>query len=113
MDVSPISMIGDANVAERSFGKLPVIRASHRNAQCLWAVGGGNDAAIAVGLFDEMLVLFYPNLRIAIDFLVPLNRAKISRTEKNGVVLNHRLRLKSGGLWCVRTEDDKANRPYR
>ena len=113
MDVSPISMIGDADIAERSFGKLPVVRASYGNAQCLWAVGGGNDAAIAVGLFDEMLVLLNPNLRIAIDFLVPLNGTKISRTEKNGVVLNHRLRLKSGGLWCVRTEDDKANRPYR
>ena len=113
MDVSPISMIGDANIAERGFGKLLVVRASHRNAQCLWAVSGGTDAAVTVGLLHEMLVLFYPNLRIAIDFLVPLNGTKISRTEKNCVVLNHRLCLKSGGLWCVRMEDDKANRPYR
>ena len=111
MDVSPISMIGDANVAERSFGKLPVVRASHGNTQCLWAVGGGNDAAVTVGLFDEMLVLFYPNLRIAIDFLVLLNGANISRNEEYGVVLKHRLRLNSGGLRCVRMEDDKANRP--
>ena len=63
------------------------------NGEGLGALSGGNDAAAAVGLFDEVLVLFYPSLIGTIELLIPLYRPEISRGEQHSVHSGNRNRL--------------------
>ena len=48
-----------------------------RDGESLCALSGGNDAAVAVGLFNEMLVSVYPHPFIPMQFLIPLHWCEI------------------------------------
>ena len=65
------------------------------NGEGLSALIGGNNAAAAIGLFDEVLVLFYPSLIGTIELLVPLYWSEISRGEQHSIHSGIRNRLDS------------------
>ena len=48
------------------------------NSESLHAIGCSNDTAVAIGLFLEGVVLLYHTMVVAIQFLIPLYRAKVS-----------------------------------
>ena len=50
---------------------------TNRHRQCLNAVGSGNKATVAKGLFREGLILFNEYAIIAIQLLIPLNRSEV------------------------------------
>ena len=47
----------------------------------MWPVGRGYDAAVAVGLLDEMVVLLHPTAIALKEFGVPLYGGEIGRRE--------------------------------
>ena len=49
----------------------------YRNGKCLYAIGCGNDTAIAIGLLLERVVLLYQAMVIAVQLLIPLYRTKV------------------------------------
>ncbi len=68
---APVAMIADAERLDKS--GVPF----HRYGEGQWALGGGDDAAVAVGLLLETLVLLYDYGVVAIEFLIPLDRTEI------------------------------------
>ena len=48
----------------------------------MWPVGRGYDAAVAVGLLDEMVVLFHPTAIAVEEFGIPLHGGEIGRREE-------------------------------
>ena len=55
---------------------------TNRHSEGLDAVGGGDEATVAVGLFLKTLPLLYLYLIGTIEFLVPLYGSEISGTEE-------------------------------
>ena len=47
----------------------------------MWPVGRGYDAAVAVGLLYEMVVLLHPTAIAVKEFGIPLHGGKIGRRE--------------------------------
>lgn len=55
---------------------------NHRHSEWLYALSGGDETAVAVGLFLERLVLLYQHARIATELLVPLDGSEIGGGEE-------------------------------
>ena len=52
------------------------------HCQCLHTLSSSNKAAVAVSLLHEGLMHFHQHMLMAIELLIPLNRAEISGREK-------------------------------
>ena len=55
------------------------IRASYRNRECLNAISCRDDTAVAISLFDKVIVTFDKTLVITMQLLIPLNGSEICR----------------------------------
>ena len=75
MQVAPIAMVADADIAR--LGNVVDIFL-HGHGERLRSLRGGDDAAVAVGLLNEMVVLLNDAQRVAVKLLVPLHRTEIS-----------------------------------
>ena len=53
----------------------------------MWPIGCGYDAAVAVGLLDEMVVLLHPTAIALKEFGIPLYGGEIGRREEGKHVL--------------------------
>lgn len=80
MEMAPGTVITDADVAHLTL--QPVV-AFDRHSERLCALCGGDNAAIAIGLLDEVVMLLDIAKTIAIELLIPLHRTEISGGEKS------------------------------
>ena len=78
MQVTPVAVVADTNVLdERSASPF------HRHSQGLRPLRCGDDTAVTIGLFQETLVLLNPYLVGTVEFLVPLDGAKVGGGEQD------------------------------
>ena len=78
VQMSPVAMVRDTNIAH---GAFRAVVSFYGHGERLRTVGRCNDAAVAVGLLHKMVVLLN-DARHAMQFLVPLNGAKVGGAEK-------------------------------
>ena len=74
----PVHVAPVAVVADECILHAMTILERDWHGEGLHPLGGGNETAVAEGLFGKGLVLFYQHLIIAIKLLIPLHRTKIS-----------------------------------
>ena len=55
------------------------IRASYRDRERLNAIGCRDDTAVAISLFDKVIMTFDKTLVITMQLLIPLNGSEICR----------------------------------
>ena len=91
----PFAVIADADIlyGRLAQGKpLPVPPQKgggfHGNSQRLQSLRSCNDAAVAIGLFQEMFMLFHQDTVKAVQFLIPLHGSEISRSKNSIHYLN-------------------------
>lgn len=80
MEMAPGTMVADAYVAHLAF---QAVVALDGNGKRLGTLRRGDDAAVAIGLLDEVIVLLDIAKAIAIELLIPLHGAKIGGGEKS------------------------------
>ncbi len=90
MDMPPVAVVADAYVPDllRPGGSF------HWHSQRLRTVGGGNHAAVAVGLLAESVAPLDENTVVAVQFLVPLHRPEVGCTKKNLLFCHRNLVLR-------------------
>lgn len=80
MEMAPGTMVADAYIAHLAF---QAVIALDGNGKRLGTLRRGDDATVAVGLLDEVVVLLDIAKAIAIELLIPLYRAEIGGGEKS------------------------------
>ena len=83
VDPSPVAVVADAHVAHYSFVEPSVIGLLHGYGERLRPVGCGDQAAVAVGLLDEVVAALYVHALVAVHLLPPLDRGEVGRTEQS------------------------------
>ena len=58
---------------------MMAIRASYRDRERLNAIGCWDDTAVAISLFDKVIMTFDKTLVITMQLLIPLNGSEICR----------------------------------
>lgn len=81
VEMTPGAMVGDAHIFHLRLVDTQPLWALHRDSEGLQALGGGDDAAVAVSLFEKVVVLLYETRVIAVQLLIPLYRAEIGSGE--------------------------------
>ena len=64
--------------------RLTVGIAVNGNRQRLRSLRGGDDAAVAIGLFDEVIAVFQQHAVVAMQLLIPLHGTELSGGEQRG-----------------------------
>ena len=73
VEMTPVAVVGDAYVAHGTFHAVITL---YRHGEGLRTIGRGNDATVAVGLLDKVVMLLYDAM-VTVELLIPLNGAEI------------------------------------
>lgn len=80
VEMLPVAMVADAYIAHLAFVALVFL---YGHGESLRARRSGYDAAVAIGLLQEVVVLLNEAGIEAVEFLIPLHRTEISRGKEN------------------------------
>lgn len=81
MNVPPVAVIADANILHGRVRGRTSSGAFHRDAERKRPVGRGDDAAVAVGLLNEMFASVDEAGAVSVELLIPLQRSEVGRSQ--------------------------------
>ena len=87
MEFAPVPVVGDTDVFCQA---LDIVRFDDRNGERERTVRRSDDATVAVGLLQVVLLCFEINITILQHFAILLNRSKVGSGEVNHIYIKNK-----------------------